>query len=111
VSGIGNSNHRQSPKKRPHVFVLVWLLLAAQLFSQLHAIGHLDDAAHDGHSEGVCLVCVLSSGLDSDSVVQLAWSDRRFESPQLAHVRCRNVTPKRLTTYQGRAPPLPSSIA
>ena len=104
------TQHKLSTLKSRHFIALAWLLLATQLFSQLHGLEHLEDTDHDGHSEEVCQLCILSSVLDHGSIDTSVIPGARFEAARLPNTFCTTFTPKLLTTYQGRAPPLSSSI-
>jgi hypothetical protein len=90
--------------------LLAWLVLAAQLFSQLHAIEHLEDADHGEHSEEACQLCILSANLDNASDNTRTFPHAQSQTAQLAHVQRVNPTPKFVAAYQSRAPPLLSSI-
>ncbi len=103
--------HRLPPLKSLLFIALAWLLPVAQLFSQLHGLQHLEDADHDAHSNKVCQLCILSSGLDHGKIDTVAISNARFQAPQLSVFCCKSITPTLLTTYQSRAPPSSSSIA
>jgi hypothetical protein len=87
------------------------LLLAAQLFSQLHGLEHLGDADRDENSNDVCQLCILSSGLDHGSFDTFVFSGTRPQASWLPNVGFNSFIQKPLTNYQGRAPPPPSSIA
>jgi len=103
--------HQQPTLKSLRFIALAWLLLAAQLFSQLHGLEHLEESGQDGHKEEVCQLCILGSSLDHGSIETLGISASRLKAARLADVGCKNFTPELLTSYQGRAPPSPSSIA
>jgi hypothetical protein len=103
--------HKPSTFKSRHFIALAWLLLAAQLFSQLHGLEHLEDAEHDDHDEEVCQTCVLSSGLDHVSIDTIVVSGARLHAARLPCAGRKDFTPEPLTSYQGRAPPLSSSMA
>ena len=103
--------HKLLTLKSRHSITLAWLLLAVQLFSQLHGLEHLEDADRDGHNEEVCQLCILSSGLDHASIDTVIVADDQHQEARLPRVDCKNFTPKLLTSYQGRAPPSSSSIA
>jgi len=106
--------HHASPHEWPklnsrHLIALAWLLLAAQLFAQLHGLEHLEDKDHDGHSEAACHLCILSSSLDHGSVDTFVISNTWRQVARLVIADTANVTPRLLTSYQGRAPPTFSS--
>jgi hypothetical protein len=90
---------------------LAWLLLVAQLFSQLHGLEHLEDPEYDEHSKEVCPLCILSSNLDHGSIDTVVVSGAQFHATRLPNLCSNNFTSRLLTAYQGRAPPSPSSIA
>ena len=94
-----------------HFIALAWLLLVAQLFSQLHGLEHLEDAEHDEHSKEICQLCILGSNLDHGSIDTVVVSGARFHATRLPDLCCNNFTSRLLTAYQGRAPPPASSIA
>ena len=108
---INTADSRKSPPSRRHFILLAWLVLAAQLFSQLHAIEHLEDDDHDEHSEEVCQLCILSAGLENGIVDTFTFSHAHSEVAQLAHVSRDIFIPKSVASYQSRAPPFLSSIA
>ena len=91
--------------------LLAWLLLAAQFLSQLHGLGHLDEADQDGHHQEACQLCILSAALDHGGIDTINLSVARVRTTWLPILGCKNFTPKLLPAYLGRAPPLPSSIA
>ncbi|MCB0256183.1 MAG: hypothetical protein KDI55_20875 [Anaerolineae bacterium] len=106
-----NTPHKLLTLTSRHFIALAWLLLAAQLFSQLHGLEHLQDADHDGHSEKACQLCMLSAGLDHGRLDTFVVSGNRPQASWLPNVGFNSFTPKLLTTYLGRAPPSTSSIA
>jgi hypothetical protein len=105
------TSHKSSILKSRHPIALALLLLTAQLFSQLHGLEHLQDRDHDGHNEAACHLCILGSGLDHGRVDTFVISNSRPQFTWLPLAEAENFTPKLLTSYQGRAPPIPSSIA
>ena len=103
-----------SEPERPAPFVpvlLAWLVLAAQLFSQLHAIEHLDHADHDEHSEEVCQLCILGADLDNGGHNTVTFAYALSRAAQLTYTHRANSIPNPVAPYQSRAPPLLSSIA
>jgi hypothetical protein len=100
-----------STRSSRHFIALAWLLLVAQLFSQLHGLEHLEDGDHDEHSTEICQLCILSASLDHGSIDSVVISGVRFQAARLPNVGCTKSTSRLLTAYQGRAPPEPSSIA
>jgi hypothetical protein len=103
--------HRPPPLKSLRFIALAWLLLVAQLFSQLHGLEHLEDAEYDEHSKEVCQLCILSSSLDHGSIDTVVISGAQVQVARLPNLCRNNFTSRLLTAYQGRAPPSPSSIA
>lgn len=89
--------------------VVLVLLAAAQLLSQLHSLEHLNDIDGSGHSDVVCMLCVVSADLENshttagmspttvfpanDDLSQISWTPR-FSS----------FVPR----YSPRAPPTPA---
>jgi hypothetical protein len=86
--------------------LLAWLLLAAQVFSQLHGVEHLDDAVQD---QEACPLCILVSGLDAGSVVATGMSGIGLQASEPPAARRKVFVPVPAVFYQGRAPPFPSS--
>ena len=105
------ARYRSPILKSRHFIALAWILLSAQLFSQLHGLEHLKDIDHDGHSKEYCQLCILSAGLDHGGIDQVVTPSTRLRAPQVLIACCNSITPAVLPTYQGRAPPLTSSIA
>jgi hypothetical protein len=103
--------HKLPTLKIRHFIVLAWLLLAAQLFSQLHGLEHLEETDHHEHSKEVCQLCILSSGLEHGNIDTVVISSARLQAPQLPTGCWKSITPTLLPTYQSRAPPSSSSIA
>jgi hypothetical protein len=96
--------------KSRYFIVLAWLLLAAQLCSQLHMLEHLEHADHDEHSNEVCQLCILGTDLDHGGTDTVVISAARLQAAWLSNVSFKNFTPILLASYQGRAPPSFSSI-
>ncbi len=107
VYQASNPHNPQILKSR-HFIVLAWLLFVTQIFSQLHGIEHLDDAAHDGE---VCQLCILSSGLDTCSVATFELPEGWLQTPRPAYSLIDHPFPNPAAAYWSRAPPKVSSIA
>ena len=101
--------HLPIPKKGRFA-ALAWLLLFAQLFSQLHALEHLDSDEHDEHAQEVCHICIQSTGLDLVCVDTTIASAIRFKTPRPTDIGYWGVAPEFAAAYLGRAPPLPTAI-
>jgi hypothetical protein len=97
--------------KSRYFIVLAWLLLAAQLCSQLHVLEHLEHADHDEHSNEVCQLCILGADLHHGGIDTVVTSSAPLQAAWLSNVGCKNFASTLLTSYQGRAPPSFSSIA
>jgi hypothetical protein len=102
--------HKLPTLKSRHFILLAWMLLTAQLSSQLHLLEHLEHADHDEHGQEVCQLCILGADLGHGSIDTVVTSSAPLQTAWLSNVTCNNFTPALLTSYQGRAPPSLSSI-
>jgi hypothetical protein len=91
--------------------VLAGFLLVAQLFVQLHAVGHLDDEAHNGQGEGPCLVCLLSADMEAGDIPSVASSDRHHAPTEQTAPTYLIVLGHSFRAFAVRAPPPISSVA
>lgn len=91
--------------------LLAWLLMFAQLFVQIHSLGHLDDQGGDGQDEDICQLCLLGSNLHAGGAVDTApfiGTTHSVEAPVT-----RRIPPlpcQLLFAFSVRAPPLASLI-
>ena len=91
--------------------MLAGLLLFAQFFTQLHALGHLEDSRQDAAGEATCLVCLLGAGLDAGAVQAGAGSCSQHQPAEPVACVYSFVSVYAFHAFAVRAPPLSSSIA
>lgn len=88
------------------------LLLLAQLFTQAHALEHLEHRHDEGTGGEVCEICILGVGLDSGATGIAAAAPRtRYDSPEHPSPAYRFVAAQPFRAFAVRAPPVTSSIA
>lgn len=91
--------------------MFVSVLFVAQILFQLHGLEHLDASDHDEHSEELCVLCILGSGLDSGFLPDIANSDFQNQSVEKSENTYSLITNFVFVAFVVRAPPLNSSIA
>lgn len=95
-------------RKGWHLIALAGLLLAAQLLWQLHGLSHLD---HDEQGDEVCALCIVGTNLDASSLDALPLALIHHRPTPLPTPPSHSAPAgQALTAYQGRAPPVFSSI-
>ena len=110
MNSVANPSSLPARDRQRHA-LLACLLFAAQLFSQLHVLQHLEYLDHDEAQNEICVLCILGAATDHASVDSTALPVGLTGSPQLAYLGHEGSIPRSPIGYRGRAPPPTSSIA